>query len=67
MLLHLSPMTTTSSSSTTAMMRALEWESPQQRRQEAKAVMVYRIVNSLVDISPEQHLHPHGTAATRGH
>ena len=49
------------------MMRALEWESLQQRRQEAKAVMMYRIVNSLVDIPPEQHLHLQGTAVTRGH
>ena len=38
-------------SSVTALMRAIEWESLQQRRQEAKAVMMYRIVNSLVDSS----------------
>ena len=54
-------------SSVTAMMRALEWESLQQHRQESKAVMMYRIVNSLVDIPPEQHMHPQGTAVTRGH
>ena len=54
-------------SSVTAMMRALEWESLQQRRQEAKAVMMYRIVNSLVDIPPQHHLHQQGTAVTRGH
>ena len=54
-------------SSITAMMRALEWESLQQRRQEAKAVMMYRIVNSLVDIPPQHHLHQQGTAVTRGH
>ena len=54
-------------SSVTATMRALEWESLQQRRQEAKAVMMYGIVNSLVDIPTEQHLHPQGTAVTRGY
>ena len=53
-------------SSVTAMMRALEWESLQQRRHQAKAVMMYRIVNSLVEIPSEQHLHPQGVA-TRGH
>ena len=42
-------------SSATTMMRALEWECLQQHRQEANAVMMYRIVNSLVDIPPEQH------------
>ena len=49
------------------MMRTLEWESLQQRRQEAKAVMMYSIVNSLVDIPSEHHLHQQGTAVTRGH
>ena len=53
-------------SSVTAMMRALEWESLQQRRQEAEADMMYRIVNSLVDIPPQHHLHQQGTALTRG-
>ena len=46
------------------MMKALEWEI--QRRQKVKAVVMYRIVNSLVDIPTEPHLHPQG-AATRGH
>ena len=54
-------------SSVTEMMRALEWESLQQRRHQAKSVMMYRIVNSLVDIPPREYLHPQGTAVTRGH
>ena len=54
-------------SSVTAMMRAFEWESLQERRQQAKVVMMYRIVNSLVDIPPQDHLHQQGTAVTRGH
>ena len=54
-------------SSVTEMMRALEWESLQQRRHQAKSVMMYRIVNSLVDIPQREYLHPQGTAVTRGH
>ena len=54
-------------SSVTEMMRALEWESLQQPRHQAKSVMMYRIVNSLVDIPPREYLHPQGTAVTRGH
>ena len=54
-------------SSVTAMMRALEWESLQQRQHQAKSVMMYRIVNSLVDIPPREYLHSQGTAVTRGH
>ena len=54
-------------SSITEMMRALEWESLQQRRHQAKSVMMYRIVNSLDDIPPRENLHPQGTAVTRGH
>ena len=54
-------------SSVTEMMRAIEWESLQQRRQQAKSIMMYHIVNSLVDIPPREYLHPQGTAVTRGH
>ena len=54
-------------SSVTEMMGALEWESLQQRRQQAKSVMMYRIVNSLVGIPPREYLHPQGTAVIRDH
>ena len=54
-------------SSVTEMMRVLEWESLQQRRQQAKSVMMSRIVNSLVDIPPRELLHPQGTAVTGCH
>ena len=54
-------------SSATEMMRAIEWESFQQHRHQAKSVMMYRIVNSLVDIPSREYLHPQGTAVTRGH
>ena len=68
-LLDLSPMTNdyNYTSSVTAMMRALEWESlhSSAARQEAKAVIMYNIVNSLVDIPPGQHLHPQGTAGPK--
>ena len=54
-------------SSVTEMMRALEWESLQQRRHQAKSVMMYSIVNSLVDIPSREYLHPQGTVVTRDH
>ena len=39
------------------MMRAIDLESLQQGRQEAKAVMMYCIVNSPVDNPPEDYTH----------
>ena len=52
-------------SSVTAMMTELHWQTLQERRALAKAVMMYRIVNNLVDI-PTTHLIP-AAVTIRGH
>ena len=52
-------------SSVTAMLRNLQLESLQERRLRARAVMMFRVVSNLIDLSSGQ-LHPSGTA-TRGH
>ena len=53
-------------SSTTEMMAKLQWPILQQRRQDAKLVMMYRISYDLVDIPAAQYLHPM-TSMTRDH
>ena len=52
-------------SSVTAMLRNLQLESLQERRLRARAVMMFRVVSNLIDLSSGP-LHPSGTA-TRGH
>ena len=52
-------------SSVTAMMTELHWQTLQERRAQAKAIMMFRIVNSLVDIPPT-HLIP-AAVTIRGH
>ena len=48
------------------MMHNLGWEQLQIRRQQNKTVMMYRIVNNLVEIPANQYLTPTGVS-TRGH
>jgi len=52
-------------SSTSQMIADLEWQTLQERRVNAKLVMVYRIVHELIDI-PSSLFHP-ATLNTRGH
>jgi len=49
-----------------AMLQSLGWETLQQRRRQAKAVMMYKIINNLVAIDSSPFLHLQNTA-TRGH
>jgi hypothetical protein len=50
------------------MLEALQWTELQQRRKRAKVIMLYRIVNHLVVISPGPYLILRGVAqTTRGH
>ena len=51
-------------SSVTEMVNQLQWTTLQERRAQAKAVMMFRIVNNLVDV-PHTYLTP--TVALRGH
>ena len=51
-------------SSVTAMINQLQWPTLQERRAQAKATMMYRIVNNIVDV-PHTFLTP--TIALRGH
>ena len=51
-------------SSVTIMLQQLQWSTLQERRAQAKVIMVYRIVYSLVDIQADQ-LIP--TISVRGH
>ena len=53
------------SSSTSQMIADLGWQTLEQRRQQAKLTMMYRVVNRLVDIPPEPYLRP-ATISTRG-
>ena len=53
-------------SSVTSMMQELGWEDLQTRWQQNKAIMMYKIVNNLVDIPADQYLTTAG-ASTRGH
>jgi hypothetical protein len=55
-------------SSVTRMLAALQWTELQQHRKIAKVIMLYRIVNHLIAISPQSYLLPRGVAlTTRGH
>ena len=52
----------------TRMLEDLQWTELQQCRKRAKVIMIYRIVNHLVAISPQAYLIPRGVAlTTRGH
>ena len=53
-------------SSVTSMLRQLQWQSLQSRRETAQMTMMYRIVYHLVDIPADQYLHP-SSLRTRGH
>ena len=53
-------------SSVTAMTESLSWETLQHRRQQAKAIMMFRIVHAMVAIPAFPHLQLMG-AATGGH
>ena len=53
-------------SSVSSMMQDLGWEQLQTRRQQNKTVMMYRMVNNLVEIPANQYLTPTGVS-TRGH
>jgi hypothetical protein len=53
-------------SSVTSMMSHLGWEELRIRRARIKTILLFKIVNNLVDISPEPFLIPTG-AITRGH
>ncbi len=45
-------------SSVTEMLRILEWHTLEQRRQQARLLMLFKIINGLVDIDPAQYLTP---------
>ena len=50
------------------MLEALQWNELQQHKKRAKVIMLYRIVNHLVAISPELYLITRSVALTaRGH
>ena len=53
-------------SSVTSMIQNLGWEELQHRREQCKTIMMYRIVNDLIDIPAENYLIHSGTT-TRGH
>ena len=53
-------------SSVSTILSALKWDSLQLRRARARTIMLFRIHNRLVDISPEEYLVPTGIQ-TRGH
>jgi hypothetical protein len=52
--------------SATSMMSQLGWEELRLRRARIKTILLFKIVNNLVDIPPEPFLIPTGTI-TRGH
>ena len=54
-------------SSTSQMIQDLGWPSLQQRRQDAKLVMMYRIIYGLLDIPASRYLHHPAGTCTRGH
>jgi hypothetical protein len=55
-------------SSVTQMLEALQWTELQQRRKRVKVIMLCRIVNHLVAISPQPYIIPRGVVlTTRGH
>ena len=52
-------------SSVTAMMRQLNWPTLEQRRYEAKAIMMYKILNDLVQVNHSDLVY--NSSVTRGH
>ena len=54
-------------SSVTTMLNELGWDTLQERRQQAKATMFYRIVYGLVYVPTTPFLIPSTVSATRGH
>ena len=50
----------------TPMLQNLGWEDLKTRREQSKTIMMYRIVNNLIDIPAEKYLTQTGTS-TRGH
>ena len=54
-------------SSVTAMMQQLNWTPLEVRRNNARVVMMYRIVYDLVDIPPAPYLQQTSLYSTRGH
>ena len=55
-------------SSITSMLRSLQWDTLQHRRQQIKVTMLFRIINGLVAIPSQPYLVPRGASTTtRGH
>ncbi|KAK3098073.1 hypothetical protein FSP39_015909 [Pinctada imbricata] len=55
-------------SSVTSMLRSLQWDTLQHRRQDLKVTMLYRVINGLVAIPSEPYLIPRSASTTtRGH
>ena len=55
-------------SSVTSMLRSLQWDPLQHRRQDLKVTMLYRVINGLVAIPSEPYLIPRSASTTtRGH
>ena len=52
-------------SSTSKMISDLGWQTLESRRKQAKLQMMYRVVNGLIDIRPDNYLRP-ATSRTRG-
>ena len=52
--------------SVTDMLNMLNWQSLEQRRNQAKSIMLYKIINNIVSINFHQYLQP-SVAITRGH
>ena len=52
--------------SVTDMLNMLNWQSLEQRRNQAKSIMFYKIINNMVSVNFHQYLQP-SVAITRGH
>ena len=52
--------------SVTDMLNMLNWQSLEQRRNQAKSIMFYKIINNIVSGNSHQYLQP-SVAITRGH
>ena len=48
------------------MLNMLNWQSLEQRRNQAKSIMFYKIINNIVSVNSHQYLQP-SVAITRGH
>ena len=53
--------------SVTGLLEDLGWPTLQQRRAQARVILLYRIVYRLVDINPDLYLTPAASNTTRGH